>query len=302
MTSIADPALRKTSSPSAHAIAPARMGLIAGWGDFPIVVAERLRDAGCEVVCLGITGHADPILRTICHEFAEIGPAKVGGQIRWFRKRGVRRATMAGKVFKTVLFERGYLWRQLPDWRCIRALYPHFITMTRDRKDDSLLTAFCDAYAQDGIDFVPATDMVPELLAPAGVLTKRSPTASETRDIAFGWTLAKAIGAHDIGQSVAVKGRAVLAVEAVEGTDACITRAGTLCPAGGFAVVKTAKPQQDMRFDVPTVGLGTLENLVAAGGKVLAIEAGRTIVLDLPAVQRYADQHGLTIVSQNVSE
>jgi hypothetical protein len=144
----------------------------------------------------------------------------------------------------------------------------------------------------------PATDFAPQLLAPPGQLTRRAPSASERQDIEFGWTLAKELGRLDIGQSVAVKGRAVIAVEAVEGTDACIRRAGELCPQGGFTVVKVAKPQQDMRFDVPTIGLGTIQSLIAAGAKVLAIEAGKTIVVDRNEVVALADKHGLTIVSR----
>ena len=133
---------------------------------------------------------------------------------------------------------------------------------------------------REGIRFAPPTDYAPELLVKAGQLTRRGPTAWQQKDIEFGWQMAKEMGRLDIGQSVAVKDQAVLAVEAVEGTDECIRRAGALCRAGGFTVVKVAKPQQDMRFDVPTIGLGTLETMHAAGGKVLAVEAGRTIFLD----------------------
>jgi hypothetical protein len=143
----------------------------------------------------------------------------------------------------------------------------------------------------------PATDFAPELLAQAGQFTRRGPTAAQQQDIAFGWELAKEIGRLDIGQSVAVKGRAVIAVEAVEGTDACIRRAGELCPQGGFTVVKVAKPQQDMRFDVPTIGIGTIESLATAGASVLAIEAGKTIVVDQAEVVAVADKHGLVIVA-----
>ena len=130
-----------------------------------------------------------------------------------------------------------------------------------------------------------------------GQLTRRGPTAWQQKDIEFGWKMAKEMGRLDIGQSVAVKDQAVLAVEAVEGTDECIRRAGALCRAGGFTVVKVAKPQQDMRFDVPTIGLGTLETLHAAGGKVLAVEAGRTIFLDQAAVIDFANRNGLVIVA-----
>jgi len=129
------------------------------------------------------------------------------------------------------------------------------------------------------------------------VVTDRQPTASQWKDIEFGWTLAKEMGRLDIGQSVAVKDRAVMAVEAIEGTDLCIRRAGELCKTGGFTVVKVAKPQQDMRFDVPTIGMGTMESMNAAGGKVLAVEADRTIIVDEPAVMSYANRHKIAIVS-----
>jgi hypothetical protein len=130
-------------------------------------------------------------------------------------------------------------------------------------------------------------------------LTLRRPTTAQQQDIEFGWRLAKEMGRLDVGQSVAVKDRSPLAVEAVEGTDQCIRRAGSLCEAGGFTIVKVAKPQQDMRFDVPTIGLGTLESLVAAGGHVLAIEAGRTIIIDEAQVVAFANQHKLVVVALN---
>ena len=147
---------------------------------------------------------------------------------------------------------------------------------------------------------LPATDFAPQLLVPAGQLTRRGPTAAQRQDIEFGWRLAKEMGRLDIGQSVAVQGQAIIAVEAVEGTDACIRRAGELCPQGGFTVVKVAKPHQDMRFDVPTIGVGTIESLIAAGAGALAIEAGKTIVVDRAQAVALADRHGLAIVALGV--
>src|SRR5262249_36964420 len=156
----------------------------------------------------------------------------------------------------------------------------NFISTKKDRRDDTLLSAVVGAFQQDGIHIQPATDFVPELLVKSGQLTQLSPTRAQEADIAFGWNLAKEMGRLDVGQSVVVKDRACLAVEAIEGTDECIRRAGSLCPGGGFTVVKLAKPQQDMRFDVPTVGLGTLQSMVAAGAKMLVVEAGKTILVD----------------------
>ncbi|QDU93791.1 LpxI family protein [Lignipirellula cremea] len=274
-----------------------KIGLIAGWGRYPLVLAAALKQQQRQVYCIGITGHADPQLAEICDDFTFKGVAKLGGCIRYFQRNNVHLATMAGKIHKTLMFQR-YSWlRHLPDWRCVQTFYPHFVTLSKDRADDTLLTAVIDAYASDGITLAPATDFAPELLVKPGKLTSRRLSRSQEKDIEFGWRLAKEMGRLDIGQTVAVKGQAVLAIEAVEGTDACIRRAGELCPKGDFTVVKVAKPEQDMRFDVPTIGLGTLDSLLAAGATVLAVEAGRTIIIDEQAMIQAADRHGIAIVA-----
>ena len=276
-----------------------RIGLVAGWGRLPIVVAESLKSQGFEVHCVGLKGHADPSLATICDSFLLSGVAKLGAHIRFFRRLRITKATLAGKLFKDkVLFNRFGWLPYLPDWRTVRTFFPVFILRKTNRADDTLLTAVVNEYARDGIIMAPATDFAPQLLATAGPLTRRTPSAAQAQDIEFGWQLAKEMGRLDIGQSVAVKGRAILAVEAVEGTDACIRRAGQLCPQGGFTVVKVAKPQQDMRFDVPTIGIGTIESLAAAGASVLAIEAGRTIIVDQAEVIRLAERHGIAIAAK----
>src|SRR5205823_5984412 len=164
-------------------------------------------------------------------------------------------------------------WRILtlrPDWRTLKFWYSR---TRRDNRDDSLLLGIIHEFAVDGLHFSTALELCPELLVKNGVLTRRAPTSREESDIAFGWQIAKEMGRLDIGQSVAVKERAVLAVEAIEGTDRAILRAGELCRAGGFVVVKVAKPQQDMRFDVPTIGRSTIENMHTHGRRVSAIEA-----------------------------
>ena len=167
----------------------------------------------------------------------------------------------------------------------------------RDNRDDSLLGAIAAAFDAGGVTICPATDFAPELLAGEGVLAGAPLTARQQADVAFGWRLAKELGRLDIGQTVVVRNRAPLALEAIEGTDACIRRAGTLCPAGGMTVVKVAKPQQDLRFDMPTIGVGTLESLAAAGAAVLAIEAGRTILVDARDLAARAARAGITIAS-----
>ncbi|MBX7166130.1 MAG: UDP-2,3-diacylglucosamine diphosphatase LpxI [Pirellulales bacterium] len=274
-----------------------RIGLVAGWGRYPLVMADALRDRGYEVITLGVKDHCDPALAAHCTEFGWVGLGRLGAAIRFFRRHGVTRATMAGKIHKVRLYQPWALIKHLPDLRTVRRFYPHFLSLKRDRKDDTLLQAVVDEFATGGITFCPATDFAPELLVKLGQLTRLGPTKAQRADIEFGWRVAKAVGGLDIGQSVAVKGRATLAVEAIEGTDLCIQRAGSLCPAGGFTVVKVAKPRQDMRFDVPTIGLGTLQTMAAAGGSVLAIEAGRTILLDEAEVLQFADAQRIAVVA-----
>jgi len=287
---------KTTRIDAAHGL-PRRVGLLAGWGRYPFIVAESLRRQGVEVYCLGVSGHAEPELREVCDHFEWVGLCRVGRAIRRFQRGGVTEATLAGKIHKVALFQPWRWLKLLPDWTTIRTFAPHFLSRRKDCRDDTLLGALVAAFAVQGIHFAPATNYAPELLAGEGILTSRKPSGAQWRDIEFGWQIAKAMGRLDIGQSVAVKDQAVMAVEAVEGTDECIRRAGSRCRGGGFTVVKVAKPQQAMRFDVPTVGRRTLETMRQSGGSVLAIEAGRTILLDEPETIRWANQNGLTIVS-----
>jgi hypothetical protein len=187
--------------------------------------------------------------------------------------------------------------RHIPDWKFIKTFYHYLISHKHDNKDDTLLGALTDAFAADGITFQPATDFAPELLVPPGQIAGRPPTAGQQADIEFGWSIAKLMGGLDIGQSICVKDRSVLAVEAVEGTDACILRAGDLCKKGGFTVVKVAKPQQDMRFDVPTIGVRTLRTMLAAGANALAVEGNRTILLDDDEFRLFAAQHNISVIA-----
>jgi DUF1009 family protein len=278
---------------------PEQVGLIAGWGRLPVAIAEALRHRGSAVYCLGVVGHADSRLAELCDDFRWSGLGKFGSAVRYFKRWGVTDAVMAGKIHKRLMFQPWFILRQLPDLRTIRAFLPHFLTRKKDCKDDTLLGAVVDIFQGDGIRIGPATDYAPELLAGEGRLTRRGPSGAQWKDVRFGWQIAKQMGRLDVGQSVAVKNQAVLAVEAVEGTDECIRRAGSLCRAGAFTVVKVAKPQQDMRFDVPTIGLGTLQTMLQAGARVLAIEAEKTIVLDRPQVVDFADRNQLVIVALN---
>ncbi len=270
------------------------IGLIAGSGRFPILFAESAKQQGLRVACVGIKYEAADELRSLCESFEVVGVAKLGRMIRAFQRRGVEQIVMAGKVTKNVMYTPWRTLQLMPDWRMFVMWYRRG---RADNRDDSILLGVIAEFERDGMTFASALDYCPELLVKDGILTRRAPTAAEQKDIEFGWYLAKEMGRLDIGQSVAVKERAALAVEAIEGTDRCIERAGQLCRAGGWALVKVAKPQQDMRFDVPTIGTTTIENLHKAGARVLAIEAGRTILLDQPEVIALADRYGLSIVS-----
>jgi len=273
------------------------IGLLAGWGRFPFAVAEALRSQGRSVVGVGIRDHADPELADLCEHFEWIGMGSLGRAVRCFQRQGVVRATMAGKIHKVLLYQPGWWLRHRPDWKTVLAFSPQLFGGSADRKDDTLLRTIVTLFEKEGITFEPATDFAPELLVKSGPIAGKRLTTKQQRDVSFGWEIAKAMGGLDVGQSVCVKNQAVLAIEAIEGTDICISRAGELCQSGGFTVVKVAKPRQDMRFDVPTVGLKTLETLAAAGGQVLAIEADRTILLDSMEFRRVAEHLKISVVA-----
>ena len=272
------------------------IGLLAGWGQFPFAFARKAREVGLPVVCVGLRGEADAGLADLVGHFTWCGPMKLGRIIRTFKEHGVRRLVWAGKVHKANLMYRPWkLLYYLPDSRLLCFWYR---TPRSDNKDDTILLGVITEFARDGLTIASALDLCPELLVKPGVLTRRGPSAAETRDIEFGWDIARKMGGLDVGQSVVVKDRAVLAVEAIEGTDRAILRAGDLCwRGGGFTVVKVAKPDQDPRFDVPTVGCTTIETMAKARGRVLAIEAGQTILLDPEQTIALADRLGITIVA-----
>ena len=271
------------------------VGLLACAGRFPIVFAEKARECGIPVVCLGVSGMADPALRDICPQFRWLRRLSLGAAIRTFRRGGVRRWTMAGKFHKHQAFHPLRLLHFLPDWRMLRFW---FFRRRRANNDDSLLSGIIDELRAFDLECVSALDLCPELLVREGILTRRQPTAAERQDIDIGWSMAREMGRLDVGQSVMIRERAVLAVEAIEGTDRAILRAGDLCGHGNFVVVKVAKPEQDMRFDVPTVGKQTIESMREAGARVLAIEAGRTILIDEVETIALANRLGIAIVSR----
>ncbi|HLQ46662.1 MAG TPA: UDP-2,3-diacylglucosamine diphosphatase LpxI [Planctomycetaceae bacterium] len=292
-TTDAPATLRLTGSPSRR-----RIGLLAGAGRFPIVFAAAAQRAGIAVYCVGVEGLVPEELRELCDGFDYTPLAKIGRAIRLFKRRKIDTVVMAGKIEKTALFDRWRWVKLMPDWRTLHLAF-HYLA---NKKDDTLLLAVIKEFERDQIRFESALKFCPELLVKHGFLTHRKPSPAQWTDIRFGWEIAKEMGRLDIGQSVIVCDTAVIAVEAIEGTDNCIRRAGELCRRGGFTVVKVAKPQQDLRFDVPTVGLKTLQTMHEAGGRVLAIEAGMTILLDQQEVIDLADTLGIAIVSVKTDE
>ena len=275
-----------------------RIGLLAGAGRFPIEFAKTARNAGHSVYCVGIEGLVSEELRDLCDGFDTTPLAKIGRAIRLFQRRKIDTVVMAGKVEKIALFQRWRWLKLLPDLRTMHMAFNYL----RNTQDDTLLLAVIKEFERDNIRFEPALNFCPELLVKHGFLTRRKPSPAQWNDIRFGWEIAKEMGRLDIGQSVVVCDLAVIAVEAIEGTDRCIRRAGELCKRGGFTVVKVAKPQQDMRFDVPTIGLQTIQTMQESGGRVLAIETGMTILLDKPDVVELADKLGIAIVSVKAEE
>jgi UDP-2,3-diacylglucosamine hydrolase len=271
------------------------VGLIAGGGRFPIYFAERAKEVGLPVCCVGIAGMADPVLQELCPSFTWLRRAAIGKIIRTFQRNGVKRWTMAGKIYKHVLFRPWRILQFLPDWRTIHLWY---FRLRGNHGDDRVLLGIIDEFASEGLECVSALDLCPELLVRPGLLTRRSLSTRETEDVQFGWDIAKQMGQLDIGQSVMVREGVVLAVEAIEGTDQAILRAGQLCPQQGFVVIKVAKPQQDRRFDVPTIGPATIETMKKAGASVLAVETQQTILIDEAETIKLADRYGISIIAR----
>lgn len=262
------------------------VGLIAGNGRFPLLIAQEMRKEGYEVASCAILGEADSRIEQLSRRTLWVKLGELGKVIDFFSQEGVTEALLAGKVTKTSLFKGDIK----PDLEMIKA-----VASIRDWKDDSLLGAVVRQLEKKGIRILESTAFLKKSLPGPGVLTRRKPNAEEREDIEFGWCLAKEMGRLDIGQTVVVKAKAVLAVEAIEGTDEAIRRAGLL-GGPGAVVVKVAKPKQDMRFDVPAVGLSTLQVMKEIKAACLALEAGKTIVLDRDQFASEADAAGIAVV------
>jgi len=272
-----------------------RLGIIAGSGAFPFMVARGARRAGCHVTIVGLRGFADPALAAAGDAFHWAGIARAGRWIRLLKRRRASAVILAGAVRKSDMYGRLRLLRLLPD---LTALRIWFFTV-KDKRNDTVLGAVADEFGKHGIVMQDCTRYSAEDMAPEGVLTRGRPGEAQQRDADFGWAIAKEMGRLDIGQSVAVREMEVIAVEAIEGTDGMIERSGGLCARGGWTLIKVAKPNQDMRFDVPTVGVDTITNLARHGARQLVVEAGKTLIIDREAFVAAADKAGIVVTSRS---
>jgi len=267
------------------------IGLIAGSGQFPFVFARAARDKGYAVFAVAHHNETEQSLAQYVDDIKWVRLGQLKKIIKFFDSRGVRQAVMAGAIKKTRIFKD-----VRPDLKAIGIL-----AGIKNTHDDRILRAFAAALEKEGIQIKASTFLLPDLLAKEGCWTRRKPTRAENEDIRVGWELAKAIGRLDIGQCVVVAGGTILAVEAIDGTDATIKRGGAL--AGGDAVVvKVCKPNQDFRFDVPAIGVQTIEVMAAAGAKVLVVEAGKAVVFDRNEMIAAADKRGISIVARTAKE
>ena len=263
-----------------------KLGVIAGMGELPIAIAFDARSKGYTVIAVGLEPLADRSLESCVDEIRWINVGKLGEIIDYLKKSGVDEVVMAGKVPKALLYKS----KISPDLRAIKLLFT-----LKDRSDDSILLAIAKELKRDGMTLLNTTDFSARLLTPEGVLTDNGPTEEEWKDIAFGWNIAKEIGRLDIGQTVVIKNQAVMAIEAIEGTDEAIKRGGRLADSGAV-VIKVSKPQQDMRFDVPVVGLDTLNSMLEVNARVLAIEAEKSILLKRERLLTAANEAGIAVV------
>jgi DUF1009 family protein len=270
------------------------IGLIAGQGRLPFMIAYGAKKAGKKVVCVGLDGSVDPALADLVDVFFTVAISRPGGWIRKLRKHNVTTTIMVGAVKKSKLFDSWKFVKNIPDWRVLRIWF--WRLRKKDKRNDTILNAIAAELASGKIILEDSTMYCKEHLATEGVMTKCQPPASVAEDIEFGWDIVKKIGELDIGQAVVVKEKEVIAVEAIEGTARMLERAAGLCKKGGWTLIKTSKPEQDMRFDVPCIGADTIKSLAENGGKCIVVEKGKTIILDKPQTLKLADSLNIPIV------
>ncbi|MCG8564463.1 MAG: UDP-2,3-diacylglucosamine diphosphatase LpxI [Desulfobacterales bacterium] len=268
------------------------IGLIAGGGQFPRLFAQRAKAEGYKVIAAGFKSDTDPDLVNDVAEFKWLYLGQLNKLLKYFKKHGVTQAVMLGSIEKVSIFKD-----IRPDLKALA-----FIAKTRKTHDDNVLSSFAELMKEEGIEIMSSTFLLPELLSPQGCWTRRKPDEAELKDIQQGWRLAKAIGDLDIGQCIVIGNGSVLAVEAIDGTDATIARGGDLSKGDGAVVVKLSKPNQDLRFDVPASGRDTIQTMVDHQCTVLALESGKSLSFDREEMIRLADEHKISIVALSDGE
>jgi DUF1009 family protein len=266
-----------------------KYGLIAGNGQFPFLVIDGARRQGAELSVVAINEETDPRIDREASDVRWVGIGQLGRMISFFKDRGVERVMMAGQVKHVQIFSGA-----MPDMRMVKMLW----NLPR-RNTDALIGGIAAELAKDGIELIDSTFFVADHLAADGVMTKRRPSDLELENIEYGLQIAREIARLDLGQTIVVRGKACVAVEAMEGTDAAIKRAGELAN-GKLTVVKVAKPHQDMRFDVPVVGISTIETMIAAGATCLSISAGKTLIFDRQVMLALADRHNICVIGSPI--
>ena len=264
-----------------------KLGLLAGVGHLPAACARAARALGYEVHAIALLPDTDPALEEVSSAYRAISIGALAEILAYLKEHGITKVTMLGKVTKELLFTG----KIQPD-----AMLRGLLMQLPNQNDDTIMMMFVGALTKEGITPLDQTALIRPLMPAAGVLTRRAPSEAEHSDMVFGLDVARALGQLDIGQTAVVKDRAVMALEAIEGTDACIRRGGALAGSGAV-VAKAAKPQQDNRFDVPAVGLDTIESLVAAKASALVMEAGKTLFIDRERAIALAEANGITIAA-----
>lgn len=264
---------------------PSPIGLIAGGGQFPLLFAEAARARGRRVVAVAHVNETLPELEQQADVTCWVKLGQLGRIIKYFRQEGVGETVFAGTITKTRIFHD-----VLPDFKGLTLWNKIDI-----RLDDAILRAVAQTLEEEGIRVIASTCYLDHLFFPQGLLSRKKPSTAQMEDIRFGWSIARAVGRLDIGQCVVVRDRSVLAVEAIEGTDAAIRRGGELAGSGAV-VVKLKKPDQDFRFDLPATGEKTIATLAAVKGAVLAVEAGQSLLFDRAAMVRAADRAGIVVI------
>ena len=273
------------------------VGLIAGSGRLPFLVAKGMRAAGRSVVIIGLSGFASRRLKDLGDDFIWAGLTRPGKWMRVFARHDIHEAVMIGGVKKRVIYSPLRLLRYIPDFRAVKIWY---VRLRRDKRDNAVLLAIADELRSEGIELVSSVKYCKEHLADEGLMTNTPVPHGVEADVEFGWYIAQSSAELDIGQSIAFKERDIIAVEAMEGTDAMIRRAGRLCRVGGWTMVKVARPKQDMRFDVPTIGPDTMRNLKDAKCLCLVVEAGKTLIVDKPTTLALADKLGIAVIGRSM--